>query len=87
MKNLWPLVLLGVAFFFWNKSCREPLQQARSQRGETHASDSVATSGARQWEQQPKQIVELGNAAPQPGGLSSKSILDSARSGLQQPRN
>ena len=80
MRNLWPLLLLVIAFVAWNRSC-SPLQQARSgSSGARVAADARPGGPVRDLQRQPSDIMDMQGAMPQPqGGSSSKAMLDAAR--------
>jgi len=87
MRNLWPLVLLGVAFFLWNsKSCTLPTQLAASPPTGVRKADSVAGGPVRQWEHEATDMTAREQALPPPGGLSAQGMLDTARRGLSNPQ-
>lgn len=82
MKHLWPLLLLGAAFFVWNnKSCTLPSQLAYLSQTQAPRPDSLA-GPVRQWEHEVTDMPARERALPQPGGLDAHAVLDSARQGL-----
>lgn len=83
MRKLWPLVLLAVAFFMWNKQCALPTQLTGSPHTAPRAADSVAGGPVRQWEHEADDMSAREQALPPAGGVSSRGMIDSARQGLQ----
>ena len=82
MKNIWPLLLLGVAFFMWNKQCSLPTQLTGSQLSGPRGADSVAGGPVRHWEHEPADMTAREQALPGPSGLSSRAMVDGAKRGL-----
>ena len=85
MKNLWPLVLLGVAFFMWNnKSCNVASQLPSLPHTAARPNESVSGGPVRQWEHEATDMTAREQALPAPGGLSARAMVDTARQGLQK---
>ena len=84
MKNLWPLVLIVIAVFAWNKSCRQSVQEAWLQHTGTRTAESLPGGPVRQLAHEPADMMERERALPQPGGLSAGAMVDSVRQGLQR---
>jgi hypothetical protein len=83
MRKLWPLVLLGVVFFMWNKQCSLPTQLTGSQHTAPRPADSVAGGPVRQWEHEATDMSAREQALPPAGGVSAGGMIGSARQGLQ----